>query len=138
MPKQATTDKEIQACFDVMSELRPHLQSDTFLSTIRQMQSEGFQLVFIEDNGEVVATAGYRIYTNLFMGKHLYVDDLVTAEKVRSQGYGKRLVDWLRDKAIKGQCNIYHLDSGTQRTQAHKFYFREGFTIASFHFSEKI
>jgi len=30
-----------------------------------------------------VAAAGYRIYTNLFMGKHLYVDDLVTLESAR-------------------------------------------------------
>lgn len=121
-----------------MAELRPHLQRDTFLPTVRQMETEGFQLAFIEDNGKVVAAAGYRIYTNLFMGKHLYVDDLITSEKVRSQGYGKKLINWLRDKAIKENCHFYHLDSGTQRTQAHKFYFREGFAIASFHFSEQL
>jgi len=138
MPKRAITDKEIQACFDVMSELRPHLQSETFLPTIRQMETEGFQLAFVEDRGKVVAAAGYRVYSNLFMGKHLYVDDLVTSESERSKGHGKRLVDWLRNKAREEQCNYYHLDSGTQRTEAHKFYFREGFAIASFHFSEKL
>ena len=32
----------------------------------------------------------------------------------------------------------YHLDSGTQRGEAHKFYFNQGFTITSYHFSEQL
>ena len=138
MPKQAITDQEIKNCFDVMSELRTHLKKEEFLNTVRQMESEGYKLAFIEDNDEVVATAGYRIYSNLFMGKHLYVDDLVTSEKVRSNGYGEKLIKWLREEALKENCNFFHLDSGTHRDQAHKFYFKQGFKIASFHFSEKL
>lgn len=138
MPKQAITDQEIENCFDVMSELRTHLKKETFLNTVRDMQSSGYKLAFIESNGNVVALAGYRINTNLFMGKHLYVDDLVTSEKVRSKGYGEKLVNWLREEASKENCNFFHLDSGTHRDQAHKFYFKQGFKIASFHFSEKL
>lgn len=138
MLKQATTDIEIESCFEVMSELRTHLKKDEFLDTVRHMQTEGYRLAFIENKGSVVAAAGYRIYTNLFMGKHLYVDDLVTLESSRSQGYGEQMVKWLRNEAIKENCNFYHLDSGTHRGEAHKFYFRQGFTIASYHFSERL
>lgn len=138
MIKNAETDKEIQNCFDVMAELRPHLSRDSFLQTVKAMKSEGFDLVYLEEGGDVVAVAGYRIYTNLFMGKHLYVDDLVTAEKHRSKGYGEQLLKWLREVAKQAECNVLHLDSGTHRGQAHKFYFSQGMTIASFHFSEKL
>ncbi len=138
MLKQAITDKEIENCFDVMSELRTHLQKEKFLSTVRLMENEGYKLAYIENNGKVVATAGYRIYSNLFMGRHLYVDDLVTSESVRSQGYGEQMIKCLRKVALKEKCNFYHLDSGTHRSEAHKFYFMQGFTIASFHFSEKL
>jgi len=138
MPRQAVTDNEIEGCFDVMSELRTHLKKDEFLSIVRHMQTEGFKLAFIEDKGRVVAVAGYRIYTNLFMGKHLYVDDLVTLENIRSHGYGEQMVLWLRNVAKKEGCNFYHLDSGTQRHEAHKFYFRQGFSIDSYHFSEQL
>ena len=138
MPKQAITDQEVENCFEVMSELRPHLKRENFLETIRAMETEGYKLAFIEDQGRVVAVAGYRIYTNLFMGKHLYVDDLVTASSGRSKGYGEAMVNWLRAKATEAGCNYYHLDSGTHRDQAHKFYFRQGFTIASYHFSEQL
>jgi GNAT superfamily N-acetyltransferase len=136
--KQAITDKEIDNCFDVMNELRTELKKEKFISTVRGMETEGYKLVFIEDKGSVVVTAGYRIYTNLFMGKHLYVDDLVTSGSSRSQGYGEKMIRWLRNEAKKENCNFFHLDSGTHRGKAHKFYFKQGFTIASYHFSEKV
>jgi GNAT superfamily N-acetyltransferase len=136
VPKRAITDKEIESCFDVMSELRTRLRQGDFLKTVRHMETEGYRLAYIEEQGKVVSVAGYRIYTNLFMGKHLYVDDLVTSETVRSKGYGEKMVKWLREEARKEGCNVFHLDSGTQRGAAHKFYFRQGFTIASYHFSE--
>ena len=35
-------------------------------------------------------------------------------------------------------CDVLALDSGTQRQQAHKFYFREGLVVGAFHFSKKL
>ena len=102
------------------------------------MEQDGYKLVYMADQGRVVAVAGYRIYSNLFMGKHLYVDDLVTTEQARSGGYGKRLLSWLREQARAEACKVLHLDSGAQRPDAHKFYFREGMHIASFHFSQQL
>lgn len=138
MPQLAKSDNEIERCFDVMSELRTHLDKNEFLNTVRAIQEQGYQLAFIEGNGKVVAVAGFRISTNLFMGKHLYVDDLVTASSERSKGYGKILIMWLRNEAKKHNCQYLHLDSGTHRGQAHKFYFAQGLTIASYHFSEQL
>jgi GNAT superfamily N-acetyltransferase len=135
MPKNAETDAEINACFDVMSELRPHLKHDTFLATIRSMQADGYRLAFISENDKPIAAAGYRILSNLHYGKYLYVDDLVTAADTRSTGQGKAMLAWLTDLALAENCAVIHLDSGTQRAEAHKFYFREGFNIASYHFA---
>ena len=137
-PRNVVTDDEILSCFDVMVELRPHLRRDDFLMTVRSMEKEGYQLAFIEDEGVAAAVAGYRIATNLFMGKHLYVDDLVTASHFRSKGYGEKMIEWLRNKAVDAGCNYLHLDSGTHRGQAHKFYFNQGLTIASYHFSQPL
>ncbi len=83
MPTRALSDDQIENCFGVLAELRPHLQRDNFLATVRAMEEDGYKLVYMADQGRVVAVAGYRIYSNLFMGKHLYVDDLVTTEQAR-------------------------------------------------------
>ncbi len=138
MLKHAQTDEDIARCFPVMAELRPHVPEDAFVRLIRHQQGEGYRLAYLECDGEVVGVAGYRIATNLFLGKNLYVDDLVTAGRMRSQGYGHAMMTGLRDIARQHGCVQLHLDSGTQRHQAHKFYFREGLTVSSFHFNEKL
>ena len=138
MPKIAKTDEEIERCFDVMSELRTHLKVDEFLPLVRGMESEGYQVAYVTEGGNVVAVAGYRISTNFWLGKHLYVDDLATSSEARSKGHGETLIRWLRDQAKATGCRSFDLDSGTQRGRAHKFYFRQGFTIAGYHFREEL
>ena len=138
MPELANTDSEIEQCFNVMLELRPHLLSDTFIKQVREMEPEGYKLACIREGKNVVCVAGYRISHNLFMGKNLYVDDLITSKSARSKGYGEKMIKYLRDIAVVNQCKVFHLDSGTQRAQAHKFYFKQNLTIASYHFSEKL
>ncbi len=134
-PVAAVTDGEIQDCYEVMAELRPHLKRDTFLFVIRAMEKDGLRLACIREGGRVVAVAGYRISTNLFYGKHLYVDDLVTSDALRSKGYGQKLLAWLRALAVENGCDAFHLDSGVQRKRAHAFYQREGMELSSHHFS---
>lgn len=138
MPKHATDIADIERCFDVMVELRPHLLRESFVALVRQLMADGYRLAYLEDAGAVVAVAGYRIAHNLFLGKHLYVDDLVTAAHARSRGHGGRLLAQLRDVARASQCSHLHLDSGTQRQDAHRFYFREGMAITCFHFGEDL
>ena len=45
------------------------------------------------------------------------------------------MMDWLKGHAREHGCGQIHLDSGIQRFPAHRFYLREGFNIASHHFS---
>jgi GNAT superfamily N-acetyltransferase len=137
-PQNARSDEEIDMCFDVMLELRTSLQRDTFLETIRVMEKQGFHLAFLKDQGDVVALAGYRIAHNLFLGKHLYIDDLVTSKSARSKGYGETMYSWLKKEAKNAECKFIHLDSATHRGDTHRFYFRQGLTISSFHFREKL
>ena len=130
----ATTDSEIAASFPVMQQLRPHITGEEFLPRVREQQQSGYQLASIEDEGEIVAVAGFRLGHNLAWGRFLYVDDLVTLPQQRSKGYGKTLLTWLRGYATEQGCTQLHLDSGVQREEAHRFYLREGMDKASYHF----
>ena len=90
------------------------------------MQVDGYQLAAVSDQGEVRALAGYRFRDMLYCGRILYVDDFNTDERYRSQGYGRRLLDRLKQQAKEKGGDELHLDSGVQRGQTHRFYFREG------------
>jgi GNAT superfamily N-acetyltransferase len=130
----ATTDTDIARCFPVMHQLRPHLLESEFVSRVRRMQGEGFHLAFLEDAGAIHAVAGYRYYDKLFSGKNLYVDDLVSDATQRSRGHGARLLTWLTAEAKAHGCTQLELDSGVQRFEAHRFYFRQRMHISSYHF----
>ncbi|MBI3607244.1 MAG: GNAT family N-acetyltransferase [Nitrospirae bacterium] len=132
--KLAKSDEEIAACFPVMHELRPHVANGDFVPRVRRQEASGYRLAYVLEGGEPVAVAGYRIGQNLAWGRFLYVDDLVTRSSHRSSGYGAALLSWLVDLAAKAGCEQVHLESGIQRTDAHRFYEREGMERASLHF----
>ena len=132
--KQVESDKEIQDCFAVMSQLRPHLEADDFIALVRGQMQGGYRLAYVMDKDAVVTVAGYRISRSLSWGKYLYVDDLITDAARRSSGFGKAMLQWLVEEARRNQCDQFHLDSGTQRKDAHRFYAREGMDMVAYHY----
>jgi len=135
----ATTDAEIERCFPVMAQLRPHLRQQEFVSQVRrQAQGGSYALVFLEESGSVRSVAGFRLTESLFYGRFLYVDDLVTDEASRSQGFGEALFDWLVEYARSHNCEAVALDSGVQRFGAHRFYLRKRMDIVCHHFALKL
>ena len=130
----AESDAEIARCFRVMVQLRSHLTEDEFVPRVRELQRNGYELAYLEDAGEVRAVAGFRMGDMLARGRHLYIDDLVTDEASRSHSYGAALLKWLLDLARARGCRQVDLDSGVQRHRAHRFYFREGMHVTSYHF----
>jgi GNAT superfamily N-acetyltransferase len=136
--KTATTDSEINSCWEPIHVLRPLLKKEDFLSTIKQMQSEGYTLLYIEEDQKTVAVAGYRIFSMLYCGKMLYIDDLSTVEACRGKGYASQLLHHLYELALQEDCISIQLDSGPTRTTAHKLYFKENFTISAFHFNRPL
>lgn len=132
--KRVETDREIIDCFEVMSQLRPHLTGAEFPGRVRLQMQEGYRMACAMDADTVAAVAGYRISHSLSWGKFMYVDDLVTDAAKRSRGIGKALLQWLIGEARQHGCNEFHLDSGTQRKDAHRFYEREGLDMIGYHF----
>lgn len=130
----AESKEQISRCFPVMHQLRPRLTAETFVNRIEQQQREGYRLAFLEHEGAVASVAGFRLLSVLWSGRTLYVDDLITDQAMRSHGFGAQMIAWLTALAREEGCETFSLDSGTQRHEAHAFYFREGLRITDFHF----
>ncbi len=121
-------------------ELRPHLRTaDELTDRVEALRAGGYRVAASFEPGEeaAAAAAGFRVAENLHMGRHLYVDDLVTRAAMRGRGHADALFAWLETEARAQGCAVLHLDSGVQaeREDAHRFYFRHGMRIASYHFS---
>lgn len=133
--RKLTTDEDILAARRVMRQLRPQIPEAAYLEIVRRMmQTDGYLQAAVFEDDTVVAVAGYRFMEMLFSGKSLYVDDLNTDETRRSRGHGRLLMEWLKGEAKERGCDQLQLDSGVQRENTHRFYFREGLTINCYHF----
>jgi GNAT superfamily N-acetyltransferase len=135
----ATTDSEIQDCYDVMAELRPHIPREDFLPRVRrQMESFDYRLAYLEDEDEVKAVAGIRISEWLHGGKYVEIDDLVSKSGDRSKGYGGKLFDWIVEFARTETCDHVRLLSGVQRFDAQRFYLAKRMNIEAHYFTVKL
>lgn len=134
----AENDDSVQRCHPVMVQLRPHLSLTDFTVQVQRQRLTGYRLAYAELAGCIVSVAGYRISENLYSGRHLYVDDLVTDEAHRSTGAGSALFDHLVQLAKENGCQELHLDSGVQRFGAHRFYLAKRMDITLHHFAMKL
>ena len=87
---------------------------------------------------DVLGLAVWRSAENTFAGRYMYIDDLVTDQGRRSSGVGQRLLARCEELARAMGCVELVLDSGVQRADAHRFYFRERFSISAFNFRKSL
>ena len=121
----------------VHRELRTALPAD-YRTKMQRVFAGGGRMVVAAEGNAVCGLAVWRVHENTATGVHLYVDDLVTAEARRSLGVGHALMQWLEQRARDLACVALVLDSGTQRTRAHRFYFREGLAVVCLNFSKDL
>jgi len=121
----------------VHRQLRPHLPAD-YAAKMKRVFAGGGRMAVAAEGESVLGVGVHRVHENTAEGVKMYVDDLVTDETRRSKGVGHALMQHLQGMARAAGCAEFTLDSGTHRQQAHKFYFREGMVITSFHFKKSL
>ncbi|UOO82265.1 GNAT family N-acetyltransferase [Uruburuella testudinis] len=135
---------ETAVAFAALSVLRPMLTDvNRFVEQVNSLQrSEGYRLlgVFEEGKTNAVAVCGFREETNLVSGRHIHIDDVVTIPQSRGKGYAARLLAQVRRIAEDAGIQQIHIDSnvGSERAQAHRLYFENGFEISAHHFVLKV
>jgi GNAT superfamily N-acetyltransferase len=108
-------------------QLRPNLPAD-YAGRIAAIVRGGAAMSVAIRAERVVGLAVYRFFENSHAGLRCYVDDLV----------GRALIDHLQALARARACRSLELESGSQRSSAHRFYFREGFVITGFSFKKDL
>lgn len=117
--------------------LRPQIPAP-YVDRMKEVFATGAEMAVAVDEGVPCGVVVYRVTINTMVGKKLYSEDLVADPDTRSKGVGRVLMDFLKQEGRDRGCVSIELESGTQREQAHKFYFREGFTIKAFGFKQSL
>lgn len=119
---ELTTTGQWKKAFPIMKQLRSDLVEETYLELLDEMKNDGYRLLalFVEDN--IVALAGLSLRVNFYNKRHVFIYDLVTNASHRSLGYGERLLNYIHNWAIENGAEYVALESGIQRIDAHRFY----------------
>jgi GNAT superfamily N-acetyltransferase len=84
-------------------------------------------LVATGEDGAIIGFAsGYLDIHSVRFGYRCWVEDLAVDPDRRSQGVGAALIDAMRGWARERGATHLELDSADARTDAHRFYVREG------------
>ena len=130
-------EQKIAGCEALHLQLRPEVEGP-YIQHIRAILNEGARLVIGTNPNSICCLALYRIFKTTLGGPRLYIDDLVTDAKQRGQSYGEAMLAWIEDEARSEGCNMATLESGVQRADAHRFYFRTGYAVTAFSFEKTI
>ncbi|HSA83339.1 MAG TPA: GNAT family N-acetyltransferase [Patescibacteria group bacterium] len=102
------TEKDFPAILDLIKELAAfENEQDKVINTVNQMKKEQdlFSCLVAEtEKKEIIAIALYFFAYYTWIGKSLYLDDLVVKEKFRRQGIGTKLLRKLFEIAKKENC----------------------------------
>lgn len=138
MKIKIATEEEIKYCYEMMHQIREDLTERDFLSAISEQLKNGYKIVYVIQDEEIICIAGFTIGDKLSWGKYLFIEDFVTNKSIKSIEAAKALLDFIKIYAKQQKCNSIHLDSSIQKEEAHKFYLSQEMKIDSYHFSINI
>lgn len=107
-----------------------------FAANLRNPQQR-YQLALV--NGEIVGLIGIQIMfplnLNCWIGE---IQELVVLPQMRGLNVGKALLVWAEEEARLNGASLMELSSGKVRTDAHRFYQREGYAQSHFRFKKAL
>jgi uridine kinase/GNAT superfamily N-acetyltransferase len=117
------TEADWRAAASVMQILRPSLREEEFVARREQLLADGYVLLGLRVNDQVVSMASYTISPHVVYGRELLVHDMATLPNFQGQGYATNLIAEIVSVAEKQACGRVFVH--TRHAQA--LYARNGF-----------
>jgi GNAT superfamily N-acetyltransferase len=94
-----------------------------------EIEKNNIKYFIAKENDEIIASCYICIIPNLtHNGKSIgYIENVITDSKYRRKGIGRKIMEMAINYAKKNNCYKIVLQSGIERTDAHKFYENMGF-----------
>jgi len=91
-------------------------------------------LVFEEDKNIIALISVHFIPQLAVKGDFARISYFAVDKNIRSKGIGRKLEEYCNDLALKRKCDRVEVHCHSRRTDAHRFYIRQGFTEAPKYF----
>ena len=74
----------------------------------------------------------------IYCGKQLELDNVIIDSNIQSKGYGTYFIDAIKKWAKQNNYQSIGLNTYTENSRSHKFYFNQDFKILGFHFEQNL
>jgi len=137
--RNLTTKEEMLSAFPLVNLMYKKMTLSEFSSALDEMISlSNYKMIAAFEGEKMIGVSGYWIASMLYCGLYLQASNLVVADDYRSRGIGKKILNYLEEKAVAENCKKIVLDSYTENKKSHPLYFRENFYIRGFHFMKDV
>jgi GNAT superfamily N-acetyltransferase len=120
-------------------QLNPDIPVTTLEQYLEQMFSLNTYHCFgLYDGETLIGISSGWITVRFYSGKQLEIDNVIIDAAARSKGVGAQFMQLIEQWASANDCKTVELNAYVQNSNAHRFYFREGYRILGFHFQKKI
>ncbi len=107
-----------------------------FLANL-QDRNMHYQLAVLD--GTIIGMIGLHMQFHLHHARWIgEIQELVVMPQARSLGIGSQLLAWAEDYARQAGAELTELSTSVKRTNAHRFYVREGYTQSHFRFTKPL
>jgi GNAT superfamily N-acetyltransferase len=138
--KELHTKEEMLEAFPLVNLMYEKMDKAEFSSALDEMIAlSNYRMIAVFSSGdEMIGVSGYWVASMLYCGLYLQASNIVVAKEFRNRGLGKKILNYLEEKARKLNCKKIVLDSYTENKKSHPLYFRENFYIRGFHFMKDL
>jgi len=137
--KDLETKNVMMDAFPLIHQMYKKMDYKGFESALDEMiLNNNYKMVAGFHDEKMIAISGYWIARMLYCGRYLQASNLVVDENFRGNGVGKKILNYLENKARKLGCDKMVLDSYSENKKSHSLYFREDFYIRGFHFMKDL
>jgi len=137
--KELTKKEEMLTTFPLIAQIYPKMTLEKFSTALDEMMSrDNYKIVAAFLDEKMVGISGYWISYMLYCGRYLQACNFFVEEQSRKNGVGKKILDYLEQKARQEKCDKFVLDSYTENKRSHPLFFREGFYVRGLHFMKNV
>ena len=125
-----------------LKELQPskYNNDQEILNSLEKIiNSKLIKILITKENFNIVGFAIFEyMYSEWYNGNYIYVHIIYTRSENRKKGFGKLMINKIKEHGKEKDVIGLQLDSGFQRTDAHMFYEKIGLKKVGYLFSSKI
>jgi len=123
----------------LLKQLNPEMDKNILKNTLTTMtEMSNYKCFALFIKGELIGISSGWTTVRIYCGKQLELDNVIIDSQIQSKGFGKSFINEIKQWSISNNYKSLGLNTYTENSRSHKFYFNEGFKILGFHFEHKL